>query len=73
MRRDEHAAANQQQSEALQEARRRAVAECQADLRPRAPFLDRVSGSRRELTVRDAWDRLRVDYLKADWPPSMLN
>jgi hypothetical protein len=70
--REDHAAANQRSVDALSLARRRAVAECQGQLRPKAPGADRTLFDDAELYHYQDWERLNVEYLKAEWPPSKL-
>ena len=71
--RDDHAAANQRAIDALYRARLRAVSECQGRLVPDAPGPDHRLDHPRSLAAVDRWDRLNVGYLRAEWPPSMLN
>ena len=71
--REDHAAANQRAIDALYQARLRAVAECKGHLRPGAPAGDLALPEPNELAAVEAWDRLNVSYLKAEWPPSMLS
>ena len=71
--RDDRAAANQRAHDALYRARLRAVSECQARITPASPGRDRVLGEAEPLAMAGAWDRLNVEYLRAEWPPSMLN
>jgi hypothetical protein len=71
--RDDRAAANQRASDALYQARLRAVAECRGRLSPGVPSCDGIFQEEEHFAVADAWDRLNVEYLQAEWPPSMLN
>jgi hypothetical protein len=71
--REDHAAANQREMDALYQARRRAVADCQSPITPAEPVTDRIFPDREYFYVPDAWDRLNVEYLRAEWPPSMLS
>ena len=70
---DDRAAANQRAIDALFQARRRAVTDCRDKLTPGVIFEDQPMADAPEFAVADAWDRLSVDYLRAEWPPSMLN
>jgi hypothetical protein len=70
---EDRAAANQRASDALYQARRRAVAECHNPVTPSVPVDDRVLREVELFDVPDAWDRLNVEYLLAEWPPSMLS
>jgi hypothetical protein len=71
--RDDHAAANQRAIDALYRARLRAVADCQGRLAPDMPGDDRSFDEPETLATVEHWDRLNVAYLRAEWPPSMLN
>jgi hypothetical protein len=71
--RDDRAASNQRADDALYRARLRAVSECQARITPETPGRDSVLAAAESLALAAAWDRLNVEYLRAEWPPSMLN
>lgn len=71
--REDRAAANQQAIDAQQRARRRAVEECRAELTPAEPFQDARYPDDADLFESANWDRLNVEYLRAEWPPSMLS
>lgn len=71
--REDRAAADQRAIDAQQRARRRAVEECQAELIPAEPSLDARYPDHAELLEAAGWDRLNVEYLRAEWPPSMLS
>jgi hypothetical protein len=71
--RDDRAAANQRATDPLYQARLRAVAECDRELEPSIPAHDRVLPQRRQIILANDWERLSVEYLRAEWPPSMLN
>ena len=71
--RDDRAAANQRANDALYRARLRAVAECQARITPDTPGHDSVLAEAEPRTLSGTWDQLNVEYLRAEWPPSMLN
>jgi hypothetical protein len=71
--RDDRAAANQRATDALYQARRRAVAESQQKLEPRAPAQEQPLLEEAGLATAGAWEGLNVGYLRAEWPASMLN
>jgi hypothetical protein len=71
--RDDRAATNQRATDPLYQARRRAVAESQQKLEPRAPAQDRPLPKEARLATAGAWDGLNVSYLRGEWPASMLN
>ena len=71
--RDDRAAANQRSISPQERARLRAVAECEGRVVPQAPGHDRSFDDYEELTEPHSWDRLNVEYLCCEWPPSKLN
>ena len=71
--RDDRAAANQRAMDALVNARRRAVLECQINLAPETVCRDEVFPDPQHFAVEEAWDYLNVGYLRSEWPPSMLS
>ena len=70
--RDDRAAANQRAINALYQARLRAVTDCRGRVVPEPAGQDRPLPDRWQLTEAASWDCLNVEYLKAEWPPSML-
>jgi hypothetical protein len=71
--RDDRAAANQRAMDALVNARRRAVLECQLKVVPETTCGDEVFPDPQHFAVEEAWDYLNVGYLRSEWPPSMLS
>jgi hypothetical protein len=59
--------------DAVVNARRRAVLECQGRPSPVAPVSDRLFEETQHFAVEEAWTDLNVEYLLGDWPPSMLS
>jgi hypothetical protein len=72
-RRDDHVSADQGAVNAQFQARRRAIAECAGRLVPDATVADLFLSDDEQFAAPEVWDKLNVDYLRAEWPPSMLN
>jgi hypothetical protein len=72
-RRDDHVSAEQKAANAQFQARRRAIAECVGRLVPDATVADWIVSEEGQFAVPEVWDKLNVGYLRAEWPPSMLN
>ena len=70
---EDRAAANQRATDALYLARYRAVVECRGRLVPRLEPSDRRYPERQEIRAGERWDRLNVEYLRAEWPPARLS
>lgn len=69
---EDRAAANQRETDALNLARTRAVAECRGRLEPRLDPSDRRYPEPEVIQSGEQWDRLNVEYLRAEWPAARL-